>query len=242
MSFRTSAVGFAALLLLSAARADASAVFTVDFGENAGSLSTWTPANLGEVSNPDGTTTFTGSSPFGGGNFDASWDVTTDADPFVDGVFAITNNTLLTQIFVVSFSSTVLPPLPTATSGASVAGTLTVDNNGVGTGTLGHNGTDPFFTSIVDGSDFLTLLDPDSSVSASFGSATTATDFFGQPGLTEPVPGGVLTDIGIRLSFTLTAGDSASFTSRFEVVPEPTTGALIGIGLLALAIRRPRAS
>jgi hypothetical protein len=44
------------------------------------------------------------------------------------------------------------------------------------------------------------------------------------------------TDIGIRLNFTLSPGDIASFTSVFvvEPVPEPSTIALIGLGAIAL--------
>jgi hypothetical protein len=46
-------------------------------------------------------------------------------------------------------------------------------------------------------------------------------------------------DIGIVHNINLSAGDSASFTSNFVVipVPEPTTGLLISLGLAALALR-----
>jgi len=229
----------AALVL--AASAAAEPTFSIHFGPNASSLSSWAPPDLGDVSNLDGTRSFIGNGPFGGGNFEAAWSVTTDQDPFVDGVFAITNNSGVVQTFMILFGVPVVPSLAGATSGASAIGTLTVDGNG---GTLGHvtNGLTsyPMFTALVDGNDFMGLLGFDSSATAAFGSVSTGSDSFGLPGLSEVVPGGVHDTIGVRLAFTLTDGDSASFTSRFEVVPEPATGLLLGIGVLALAAAHRR--
>lgn len=49
---------------------------------------------------------------------------------------------------------------------------------------------------------------------------------------------GANSSIGITLRFTLTPGDQASITSVFNIVavPEPVTGALVGFGLLGLAV------
>jgi MYXO-CTERM domain-containing protein len=51
----------------------------------------------------------------------------------------------------------------------------------------------------------------------------------------------VTTNIAIRLAFTITAGDSASFTSLFVVVPAPA-GAFAMLGLVGLAGGRRRRS
>jgi hypothetical protein len=48
---------------------------------------------------------------------------------------------------------------------------------------------------------------------------------------------GAVNNISTQIEFTLTAWDMASGTSSFEVIPEPATGLLLVIGLLALRRR-----
>jgi MYXO-CTERM domain-containing protein len=62
--------------------------------------------------------------------------------------------------------------------------------------------------------------------------------------LNEVLAGTATANIAIRLRFNLSPGDSAGFTSVFNVIPEPSTAVLAGFGLLGLlaAGRRRKAS
>jgi hypothetical protein len=188
---------------------------------------------LGETDNGDGTFGYAGSASSGG--WGLSWGVTVKEDPFIDGIFAVTNNSAATQTYTVIFTLPITPQiLPSSLAGASVIGNLTVNGDG---GTLGHNAGLPMFTAILDGVPYDTLLPSPSGVSILFGSGSTGSDSFGLPGLTQPGPP-VLNSMAIQLTFTLTPGDSASFTSRFEVIPipEPVTALMLGGGLIGLAL------
>lgn len=234
-----------ALLLIGAGQVQAVTSLKIEFGEVGQTRQIWSDPNLEGTALSGGEWWFVGSRTLSMGvseEIDVAWDFSTNADPFVDGVFAFTNNTSSTIQLMTTYSVNVVPSLAFATGGASVIGNLTVDSTGGTLGHIGASGSTPesMYTTLVDGSAFKTLLDFDSSVSLAFGSGSTAPASFGLPGLTTNVPGGVATSIGSRLAFTLTPGDSASFTSRFEVVPEPTTALLVATGLVGLGLSRKR--
>jgi hypothetical protein len=91
---------------------------------------------------------------------------------------------------------------------------------------------------VTPGTTFAYLLDPVSSASPSGGIGNEDTGSF------LPI-GGIVGSIQSQFSFDLSARDSASGTSVFyiegELVPEPSTVALLGSGLVGLLLVATRA-
>ena len=178
-------------------------------------------------------------------NYQFQWKVTADPDPWVSSNYTITNNTLTTNNYSVLIT---MPISPQILSGSKTGGSVqagVTDNNGNGA-TLGQSGVLPLYTALIDGVAYQSLLPPGptSVTVGSFLSGTLGPGQFGLPIPSQPGPN-VLTSIGIRLDFSLTAGDSATFSSVFvvEPVPEPATIALGSCGLalvMGAAIRRRR--
>jgi hypothetical protein len=164
--------------------------------------------------------------------FDLSgWSLTMDSDPFVTNNFAITNTSTSTQTFSLATSIGITPVIPNGLMQGSIGLTLT-DNNGNGAA-LTTSGPS-IYQGLIDGNVARTLWDPAMTFTTPFGS-TSADTFFGFP-TRENAPESIDSTIGILISFSLTAGDSASFTSNFDVTPVPLPPALwlFGTGLLGL--------
>ncbi len=175
------------------------------------------------------------------GLWNLTWDMTVDTDPFVNGVFGLTNMSGATQTFVLNVTLPITPAVtPSSLIGGSIGGSVT-DANNDGTATVANSGGAPLFDGLLDGASALTIINAPFSFSAPFagGTANIPATNVGLPGPTIPGPA-VLNTIGINHIFTLTPGDTVALTSFFLVVPEPASLGLLACGILVMAVKRRR--
>jgi hypothetical protein len=144
-----------------------------------------------------------------------------DPDPFVLNNILVTNTTTSTQIFSVTVG------LPTSFGAPNnISGTMTtsvIDGNASGNATIASVPGQPVYKGQIDFATVATMQNDPFALATAGSTASSAS--FG-PTL-NAVP--VTSNIGIQLTFSLTAGDSASILSRFDVnpVPEPSSAACI---------------
>ena len=237
---RALAWGAAAVVGLGAGAASASHVvwFDVVGGESGGYLD-----ELGsETSTPDGVNTWSLDDPLVLEGIEiSSWSAAGKPDPYVTNNIVVTNTTGSTQTFI----ATVLLNIPAFAYDEIVfssVGVTVTDSNGNNVLSFAQNGATAIYQGLINGSTALNLTPPNVPLTTADCSpfpntnGCSATDSAGV--VSQPSGPGIATQIGITLTFDLSAGDSAGITSRFEIVPEPGTAALLLIGLLGLAIRR----
>lgn len=186
---------------------------------------TYDPAEFGSASgNGDGSFTYLGELVNTG--WSLSWDCTVDPDPFVTANIVVTNNMAVTQTFSLLMVLPIAPAITPATlMDGSIIGTVT-DNNG-NDATVAAVSGGSIYTAFIDGGAVQTLMDDPFSASAG---GPFLSDNAGPESFADLAGPAANATIAIELEFTLSAGDSASFTSIFEVViPGPAGVALFGL-------------
>jgi hypothetical protein len=156
----------------------------------------------------------------------ASWNLTFDADPYVESWVSLTNKTSSAKIYTLTFTVDLEEAVtPTSVYGGSVSGSLTAGSSGGGY--LSTVGSTPLYLGMIDGGGVLPLYPHPSSWT---GNAIITEQSAGP----LSYEGTVDETISIQHKFKLGAGDTVTLNGYFEVVPEPATVALLGLGALSL--------
>jgi hypothetical protein len=156
-----------------------------------------------------------------------------DPDPFVLNNILVTNNTGSTQIFSAFVGVPTSFGAPNLISGAI---DIAVIDGGTDGATAASVNPTAIYQAQIDGVTVETLLDHPFSLVAGSGGTNSADATFGPTVSGIPVN----SNIGIQLRFSLTAGDTVSILSRFDVVAVPGPGAIALLGVAGLSIRARR--
>lgn len=188
---------------------------------------------------PNGDTVIQGE--WDAGDWFIDFDLVFNDDPLVTANYILTNNSGVTQGFVISTTLAVNNPAATFQRG-SVSGSIG-DNTllppfGEGDGaTLGALGG-PLYTATVNGVGIRTLAPGLPVVALPNGTATVGPASYGIPVL-EASAFAPVTEMGIVNAFTITADDSVGLNNtHFRAIPAPGAIALAGMAGLVVGRRR----
>lgn len=165
------------------------------------------------------------------GQWNLSWNLNADTDPFINGNIAVANFGAATQVFDLVVSVPVLPTGPGLVMGGSAALGLTANPGG---GTVTPVAGIPGWAALINGAVVQTMYaTPASGLTLGGLGSTGSSQTFGTPIPSAPGPIGITaTSIGIHLHFSLTPGDQFSMTSVFVIIPGPGALALLSIGMM----------
>ncbi len=206
--------------------------------ETEGAPQPWLTSPNG-VLGPGGAYHYQGSWTNAQGLWQCDWDITAKADPWVSANITFLNSTANPQIYTVTITQPIMPPItPTTLIGGSMGGSVT-DANFSGTGILSTVSPTPLYQAFLDNTPVLPIYPHPTSYTFAFAGQTVSIPAVnvGLPGPSIP-SGPVLSTISIQHRFLLSAGDSMALTSFFVVTPEPATLALLALGGLTVMRRR----
>lgn len=160
-----------------------------------------------------------------------------DADPIISANAAVFNPTAMTQTFNLVFTM----PVNFATGGATTQSgshSITItDANGDSTVTMATSSPDPLYSAYVNGGLARTLFDDPYSLTASGFPGIGGSDTLNFP--TEAGPAvGLLTELRLEYTFTLSPGDRATVNGAYFIIPEPASLSLLAFGAIAMIRRR----
>jgi hypothetical protein len=236
-----SVAAFIVLLLAASVSAQAPALQLSMMDADDPGPTEWTPTGS---DNGDESFNFVGSRT--ADHWVCEWNIDAKADPWISAVVTLTNNTAFTQTYTFVSTLPIAPITLSTLHAGSMQGGLTDNSYDSIDGTITTDSVsgDPLFYGLIDGSPVLSIYPDSTSYSAPFDGGSVSIpamnvgyDGFGNPTLAS---GPALVSIGIQHRFTLTPGDSATFTSHFVVVPEPATMTMLAVGSTLLLWRRRR--
>ena len=193
------------------------------------------------VLNPDGST-YHAQGETQKPTFSLTFDLTLNPDPSIIGTFTLTTLSSSTQFFSVSATMAVLPIAAPTKMGGSFGDVTYTDTSHDSTVTLATNGTDPFYSALIDAVKVQGLGSFNATAFGGPGAfGTISKTSFGTP-IPSAIGPAVVSNIGVSFpAFSLTPGDQVEVPFEFVVsAPEPSFASLFAIGITLILLATSR--